>query len=322
MGISVRNTLMPAASPAIKSRPSWVIIVNPASANGRTGRDWLHNQSLLEGLLPKFEAWLTEYPGHARLLAQKARDLGFSTIAVHGGDGTINEVVNGLLCSSQGDPTLALFPSGTGADLVRTLGIPHPLKKAVGPALKGSSQRIDVGLVQFEDLQGHPSQRYFINVTDVGFGGDLVRFVNSHSKKLGGKLSFFRGLLVTLFRYKNRTIRITLDNKAPFQVRASSIVVANGQYFGGGMWVAPPARLDDGILDVVAVGDVSKREVLTNIPRLYRGTLAAHPKVRTYQARQLELTSKEEVLIDLDGELVGRLPASFQILSQKIKILC
>jgi diacylglycerol kinase (ATP) len=145
--------------------------------------------------------------------------------------------------------------------------------------------------------------------------------VNSHSKRLGGKLSFLQGLLVTLFRYKNKNIQMTIDAGEPLELRASSIVVANGQYFGGGMWVAPKADLNDGMFDVVVVGDVSQREVLANTSRLYRGTLAAHPKVTTYQARTIELDSAEEVLIDLDGELVGRLPARFQMGSQKIPVL-
>ncbi len=213
------------------------------------------------------------------------------------------------------------MPSGTGADLVRTLGISHSLSDAARQARQGSAHPIDIGQVQFTDLEGRPVQRYFVNVTDVGFGGDLVRYVNSHSKRLGGKLSFLKGVLVTLFRYQNKKVHIAIDEKEDFEVRASSIVVANGQYFGGGMWVAPEARLDDGYFNLVVIGDVSKTEVLANITRLYRGTIAEHPKVKTFQARTIELTSEEEVFIDLDGELVGRLPARFQILPQKLPVI-
>lgn len=298
-----------------------MVIVNPASANGSTGRNWSRNEPVLRKLLPPFEAWQTTHPGHALELAQKAVDLGFETIAIHGGDGTVNEVVNGLLGRSPNGHPIALLPSGTGADLVRTLGISHSLAKAARTSCQASRRPIDVGEIHFTDLTGRQSKRFFVNVTDVGFGGDLVRYVNSHSKGLGGKLSFLQGLLVTLFRYHNKRIRVTIDAGEPWELRASSIVVANGQYFGGGMWVAPKADLSDGLFEVIVVGDVTKREVLANTSRLYRGTLAEHPKVTTYQARTIELDSEEEVLIDLDGELVGRLPARFQMGPQKLAVL-
>jgi YegS/Rv2252/BmrU family lipid kinase len=301
--------------------PSWLLIVNPASADGRTGRQWSGNETLLRKLLPPFESWHTTHSGHARELAQKAVGLGFKVIAVHGGDGTFNEVVNGILNHSLAPTPLAFLPNGTGADLVRTLGISHSLPDAARQACQGAVQQIDIGQVQFMDLEGRPAQRYFVNVTDVGFGGDLVHYVNSHSKRLGGKLSFLKGLLVTLFRYQNKRVRIALDDQEGFEQKASSIVIANGQYFGGGMWVAPEARLDDGYLNLVVIGDVSKTEVLTNVTRLYRGTIAEHPKVRTSPARSIELTSEEEVLIDLDGELVGRLPARFEILPRKLPVI-
>ncbi len=301
--------------------PSWIVIVNPASADGRTGRQWSGNETILRDQLPPFEAWHTTHPGHGRELGQKAVDLGFTTIAVHGGDGTFNEVANGLLNRPTPGVALAFLPNGTGADLVRTLGISHSLPDAARQAREGSIQPIDIGHVQFTDLEGRPAQRHFVNVTDVGFGGDLVRYVNSHSKRLGGKLSFLKGLLVTLFQYQNKRVHVALDEKEDFEIRASSIVVANGQYFGGGMWVAPKARLDDGFFNLVIIGDVSKTEVLANITRLYRGTIAEHPKVRTFQTRSIEMTSNEEVFIDLDGELVGRLPARFQILPQKLPVI-
>jgi len=305
----------------MQNHPPWVVIVNPASADGRTGRQWSRNETLLRNLLPPFEVWPTTHPGHARELSEKAVQSGYTTIAVHGGDGTFNEVVNGILNPSSPPIPLALLPSGTGADLVRTLGISHSLPEAARQAVGGSAQPIDIGQVQFTDMEGRPVQRYFVNVTDGGFGGDLVRYVNSHSKRLGGKLSFLKGVLVTLFQYQNKRVHISIDEKEDFEIRASSVVIANGQYFGGGMWVAPEARLEDGYFNLVVIGDVSKMEVLTNITRLYRGTIAEHPKVETFQARSIELTSEEEVLIDLDGELVGRLPARFQILPKKLPII-
>ena len=174
----------------MSQNPSWILIANPASADGRTGRQWPENETLFRNLLPPFEAWHTTNPGQALELAQKALDLGVTTIAVHGGDGTFNEVVNGIVDHSSGPIPLALLPSGTGADLVRTLGISHSLADAARQARQGSVHPIDIGQVSFTDLEGRPVQRYFVNVTDVGFGGDLVRYVNSHSKRLGENSAF------------------------------------------------------------------------------------------------------------------------------------
>jgi diacylglycerol kinase (ATP) len=305
-----------------RDRPAWVVIVNPVSADGRTGRDWPKNEPLLRRLLPPFTVWTTDGPNQATELAYRAVEQGYTTVAVHGGDGTVNEVVNGLLGHPRFDSmSLAILPYGTGADLVRTLGISHSLTAAAGQAGGNVFQTIDLGVARFLDLNGNPCQRHFLNVTDVGFGGDVVRYVNTHSKRWGGKFSFFRGLLFTLFQYRNKRIRIGLNDRPPFEVKASSIVIANGQYFGGGMWVAPPARMDDGVLEVVVVGDVSRMEVLTNTRRLYRGTLSDHPKVQVFSAQTISLESEEEVFIDMDGELVGRLPVGFELLPKKIKIL-
>jgi diacylglycerol kinase (ATP) len=302
--------------------PHWVVIVNPASANGRTGRRWEKTADTFRRLLPPFEAVFTAAPHQAGALALAAAERGAGTIGVHGGDGTVNEVINGLIegAAALGKTDMALLPSGTGADLVRSLGVPHSLTRAAIRAAGGQLRSVDVCLAEFVDLAGNPRRRYFINVADIGFGGEVVRYVNSRSKGLGGRISFLRGLLATLFRYANKRIRVYLDEQPPFEVRANAMVIANGQYFGGGMWVAPPARVDDGRLEVVVVGNVTKAEVLTNIPRLYRGTLAKHPKVQTWQAEKVLLESEEEVLIDLDGELVGRLPVRITTLPGKIRI--
>jgi diacylglycerol kinase (ATP) len=308
--------------PPDREFPPWVVIINPESANGSTGRNWPRHEPLLRSILPPFEAWQTTYPGHARELARKAAEKGFDVIAVHGGDGTVNEVVNGLLDSPHPPCTLALLPNGTGADLVRTLKIPHSLTKAAEKTLESNVQTVDIGQAFLTDLQGRPTHRYFLNVADVGFGGDLVQYVNGRTKILGGKITFLQGLLATLFRYANKNVRLTLDEGQPMDLRASSIVVANGQYFGGGMWVAPGADMRDGRFEIVVIGEVSRWEIVTNTSRLYRGTISEHPKVTTAAARTIQLDSEEEVLIDMDGELVGRLPARFEILPQKLSVIC
>jgi YegS/Rv2252/BmrU family lipid kinase len=301
----------------------WAVIVNPISANGSTGKRWPRTSRILRDLLPPFQAKLTAGPGHARSLAFQAVEEGAEVILVHGGDGTLNEVVNGYLSHPKHERTaLALLPHGTGSDFAKTLELPRDPERAATQLLSGHEKRLDVGLATFPGPPQGANQRYFVNIADIGFGGELVQYVNSRSKRLGGKLSFLRGLLVTLRHYRNKNLRISLEDGETMHVVASSVIVANGQYFGGGMWVAPRASLTDGYLDIVVVGDVTRREVIANLSRLYRGTLAEHPKVQTFPARQLDVASGETTHVEMDGELSGALPVSIRIQPEAIRFLC
>jgi diacylglycerol kinase (ATP) len=299
----------------------WRVMVNPAAADGRTGRRWKAREPLLRRILPDFEVYFTEGPGHAVVLGRRAAEEGVPVLAVHGGDGTINEAVNGLLSVEGPLPALAVLPGGTGADWVRSSGIPHSLAAAAHVARNGSPRPMDLGRVQFLHPDGRRMERYFANVADVGFGGELVRYVNGRSKRWGGRITFFQGLIRTLFNYGNKEMEILLDEGERLRMRTCSVVVANGQFFGGGMWVAPQARVDDGFLEVVVIGDVTKTEFLTHLGLLYRGTIARHPKVRTFRAKTVALHSDDEVWIDADGEEVGLLPARFEILPEKICLI-
>jgi len=179
-------------------------------------------------------------------------------------------------------------------------------------------RRIDIGRATFIDRSGHQAQRLFVNVGDVGFSGAVVERVNRSSKALGGFLSYLGGLVTTLLTYSNKLVHITIDGRVEEIGVVNAVVVANGQYFGGGMWVAPTAQVDDGLFDIAVIGDVGKVEVIGNVPKLYRGTLASHPKVRYFRGRNVTVTSGDEVLLDLDGEQPGRAPVTFQLLPQAL----
>ncbi|MDZ7374202.1 MAG: diacylglycerol kinase family lipid kinase [candidate division KSB1 bacterium] len=300
----------------------WTIIVNPASANGSTGRRWPRTQQVLRSMLPPFRSYLTEGPGHAERLAHDAIDAGSEVLVVHGGDGTLNEVVNGYLKHPRHEETcLALLPHGTGSDFAKTLGIPRNPRKAALRLVSASERRFDVGLATFSAGGENQTQRYFVNMADIGFGGELVQYVDSHSKRLGGRLSFLRGLLATLVHYRNKPVRLSVDGDDAGERVVSSVIVGNGQYFGGGMWAAPTASPTDGWLDVVVIGDVSRREVIANLGRLYYGTLAEHPKVETLRARRLSVTSPDRLFVEMDGELCGTSPVAFEVIPGALRIL-
>lgn len=296
-------------------------IVNPKAANGRAGRVWSACGHILKEVLKQpFEVRFTERAGHAVELAREAALQGLDPIVAAGGDGTVNEVVNGL-GEALAHTRLGILSLGTGKDLVKTLGIPPDIRLAAQVIAEGVVRRIDLGRATFMDHQGRQSQRLFVNVGDVGFSGAVVARVNRSSKALGGFLSYLGGLLTTLATYSNKLVHLTIDELIDEIAVVNAVVVANGQYFGGGMWVAPQARPDDGLLEVAVIGDVGRLEVVGNVPRLYRGTLAEHPKVRYFRGRRVTVTSGDEVLLDLDGEQPGRAPVTFEVLPGALSCL-
>ncbi|MDZ7338250.1 MAG: diacylglycerol kinase family lipid kinase [candidate division KSB1 bacterium] len=297
------------------------VIVNPKAANGRAGREWPVCARVLSDVLKEpFEVRFTERAGHAIELAREAAAQGFDLVVAAGGDGTVNEVVNGL-AAALAHTRLGILSLGTGKDLVKTLGIPPDIRRAAEVLAGGTVWRVDLGRAIFVDHQGGHNQRLFVNVGDVGFSGAVVARVNRSSKALGGFLSYLGGLVTTLATYSNKLVHLTIDEVIDEIVTVNAVVVANGQYFGGGMWVAPEARADDGLFEVVVIGDVGRLEVIGNVPRLYRGTLGAHPKVRYFRGRRVTVTSGDEVLLDLDGEQPGRAPVTFELLPQALSCL-
>ncbi len=297
------------------------IIVNPKAGNGRAGRTWPTCAHILKEVLgEEFEVHFTQRPGHAGELAQLAAAQGFEVVVAAGGDGTVNEVVNGL-GEALARTRLGIISLGSGRDLVRTLGIPTDIRLAVHTLTAGAVRCIDLGRASFVDHQGRQTQRLFVNVGDVGFSGAVVARVNRGGKALGGFLSYLGGLVSTLATYSNKLVHLTIDELIDEIVVVNAVVVANGQYFGSGMWVAPQARADDGLFEVAVIGDVGRLEVIGNVPRLYRGTLAEHPKVRYFRGRRVKVTSGDQVLLDLDGEQPGRVPVTFDILPQALTCL-
>jgi len=298
------------------------VIVNPVAANGAVGKRWPQMRDTLQAEGGQFDASFTEGPNHATELAREALSAGYQTIVAVGGDGTLHEVVNGLVREGLVDPAvnLGIIPGGTGADSVRTLGIPHDYRAACHRLLRGKPDCIDLGLITCVS-QGQEVQRYFLNVAGLGFDGEVAERVNRSSKALGGTIPFLSSLFVKLLTYQNKTVEVTLDGQQRLQQKANSVVVCNGCYVGGSMHIAPRAALDDGLFDVIIIGDTSKLEIVANVPRIYRGTHLSHPKVDEYRAREVRVKARERMFLQADGELIGEAPATFQIIPQALHVL-
>jgi diacylglycerol kinase (ATP) len=299
------------------------VVMNPASAGGRTLRRWPATLRALRTAGVDFEVHRTTEPGDATHAVRGALRSGRRTIVAVGGDGTLNEVVNGFFDEAGapigGDAVLGLLPSGTGGDFRRAVGIPRDLDAAARLIALGSVRHIDAGRIEFADGQ----RRFFVNIADCGMGGEVVERVNRSRYKGGGvrgSAMFLGTSLSTLLGYVARTARIEIDGTA-FDRSVRSVVIANGLYFGGGMRVAPGAVLDDGQFDVVIIGDTGRTRALTGIPSLYLGRHLNRAEVEVYRARVVRVTCDgEPMLFDVEGEQVGTTPATLTCLPEAITL--
>jgi len=295
-----------------------VFLVNPASDNGATGKRWpelAHRASVL-GL--NGETLLTEHPGHAIELAEQAVRSGAELVVAVGGDGTVNETANGIMRAGS-DAELAVVAIGTGMDFVRTYGIPARFEDAIRAALAGTTRTIDLGRVSFRTWAGEEAERYVCNVGSVGMSAAVARRANGMSKVLGGRATFFYALVRVFLEWENTVVTVELDGERR-SGRMHDVIVANGQYHGGAMWLAPEASPDDGLFDVLTIGDVTKLDFVTTAPKLYRGKHLSHPKVDLVRARVVSVDAHDPLPIELDGEQVGTTPARFEVVPGALRV--
>jgi YegS/Rv2252/BmrU family lipid kinase len=300
-------------------------IVNPNAAKGSTGKEWPRIKTVAENRLGPFQAYITAKPTEATQFARMALRAGAGLVICVGGDGTLNEVVNGFM-GEDGHPVrpaadLGFIPSGTGCDFRRSALVPRDVEEALDLISSSEARPIDLGRLEFKDHNGTRAQRYFLNVTSFGLGGEVDERVNRGGNLFGGFVSFIWATLVSLLVYHKKHIRLKVDAAFDQHVTIWNVAVANGQYHGGGMWVAPAASLIDGLFHVTVVGDLSLPEVFRELPNLYNGKIYQVKKVRTVTGKRVEAYSDQHVLLDVDGEQPGRLPAVFEMVSGTLRFI-
>lgn len=296
-----------------------VFLVNPASANGSTGRRWpeLARRAAASGL--EGDTLFSERPGHLADLAREAALGGAERLVVVGGDGTVHEVVDGLLRAGLGERVeLALLPLGTGKDFARSLRIPSRLDAALEVARSGRVRTIDAGRATYTTDDGE-AQAFFANFAGAGISGAIARRANETSKALGGRASFFWATIAVFSRWKPSEMQVEIDGEAR-QARLLEALAMNGDYTAGGMWVSPESTPDDGSFDVVLIGDFSKREFTTTFPKIYRGRHVGHPKVAIVRARELRVDAATPLPIVLDGEQPGKTPVRFELVPRALRV--
>ena len=299
-------------------------IVNPHAAAGSAGRSWPTIMALAEDRLGPFSTYFTTGPGDAIELTRQALIQDAEVIVCVGGDGTLNEVVNGLMGEEgpiRPEAKLGFIPRSTGCDLAKTVHIYRELDRALDIIKDAHTRILDLGRIRYQDRRGQPFYRYFHNVTSFGLGGEVDERANRTTKAFGGFLSFLWAMVISLLKYNKKKIHLKVDKSFDGEITIWNVAVANGQYHGGGMWVAPEARVDDGLFHVTVVGDLTLPEVFWNLPKLYNGKIYQVEQVSSFVGNRVEAFSDQRVLLDVDGEQIGALPVVIEVVPRAVHLI-
>jgi len=304
-------------------KENYLVIINPNAGNGKGKKDWKEISGHLEKMKIPYSARFTEKKGHAIEITKESVAAGYRKIITIGGDGTLNEVVNGIFENTSchvSDITMGLIPVGTGNDWGRMFGIPLNYEKAVSIISEGKVMKHDAGLISYYN-GSEKKERYFINIAGLGFESVVVLKTNHHKDRgHGGRLIYFYSLLTSLISYRNTRAEIIIDGVSKY-ADIFSVNIGNGRYCGGGMRQTPFARPDDGILDVTVIKGMGKLEIIRNLKILYDGTILSHPKVEGFKCKSVKVLSDSIIYTEADGESLGHTPAEFSIIPSALNII-
>jgi diacylglycerol kinase (ATP) len=298
------------------------VIVNPAAGSRIAGRRWDRLAKGLRSSLGDFEHAFTQAPGGATRRARTALHEGFEMLVAVGGDGTLNEVVCGFFEGAVPiAPTavLGVVALGTGGDFGRTLG-QRNVESACARLAGRDTRSIDVGLARFTGHDGTPATRIFINVASFGVSGLVARLVNSRLKSVSGQLAFTLATLRALARYRDQSVTLQFDDLPPRTMALTNGAFGNGRFFGAGMQVAPTAQLDDGLLDVTLWSGFGLRAFIQKRRSLYDGSHVRERGAEVLKIRRAIASSEAPLLVELDGESVGRLPLQVEVLPGALRL--
>lgn len=301
-----------------------LFIANPAAARGALKKSWPELLALIKKKIKNFDACFTKRPREATLLTRQALKKKYDLVVAVGGDGTLNECVNGFF--NEGKPIstktrLGVLPHGRGSDLARCLGIPRETEKALDHLTTRHVRALDVGSVRYTDYEGQKRIRYFINIANVGIVAKVVEKSRQCPHLLGSRAAYLYGTLRGALEYRSLPVIYSCGGKS-HEKKILNLVIANGQYFGSGMKVAPKAKLDDGAFDILSVGCVSFFNFLKNLPKLYQGNHLNLPQVDTFRTKRIVVLPKNgfpPLFVEMDGETVGKIPAVFEVVPRAIR---
>jgi diacylglycerol kinase (ATP) len=308
-----------------------LVILNPNSQGGKTGARSDELCRVIERYLGAVDVAKTERPRHAVALAEEAANAAREVVIAVGGDGTIHEVVNGLMRAKDRGlvvPKLGIVGQGTGGDLRRSLGLEHRLDRYCQVIAAGKTRTIDVGRLRYRAHDGAEATAFFVNILGVGLGGLVDRYITRSARRFGGTVAYFTSTLKALARSEVGQVRCRArlgGEEREYRLSTRTLAICNGRYFGGGMEVAPMATLDDGLFHVVSLGDAPKLEFFVSSLSIYRGKHIELPKVQVFPCDSIDIELenpriREEFPLDVDGEPLGLLPLRVDLVPRALSI--
>ena len=300
-----------------------LVIVNPKSRNGSTARTYPAFEPRLRDAIGDFDVEWTKARGDAERIAREAARAGVERILVAGGDGSAGEATTGILSAGLGDrTTLGVLPMGTGADLLRTVGVPRDIEVVLDHLKRETGRTVDAGRVVFRGRDGSERTRFFLNASTCGLGADVTRRVDESSKRLGGFVSFLSATLRSVAGYRARPASVWIDGDCCYEGPLLLACVMNGRFFGGGMHAAPDAEIDDGFFEVLVIPQVPLTKFLGEFPQIYRGRLKEVDVVRSGRGREIEVRCEPGAIeMEIDGEPLGGPPAHYEVLPGAIRLV-
>jgi YegS/Rv2252/BmrU family lipid kinase len=305
------------------NKATWIAIVNLTAGGGKTKKDWPLIAQILQKEGIRYEPFFTERRLHASIIARTKIKEGYSKIIVVGGDGTMNEVINGVFAQRRIHTTgvmLGMISVGTGNDWAKTFNIPSDYEGAVRTIKQQKTFIQDAGLVTYQ-RNGKMWNRYFINIAGMGFGARVVERSNiMKTRGKSGPLLYFYNIFTSLMGYRSKKAVIEIDGTS-YNRKIFSLNVGIGKYNGGGMIQVPHAVADDGLYSITLIKKIGKLNVIANIGRLYNGNIVNHSKVETYMAKNVQIAGSPLLQLETDGETLGHLPVSFQIIPRSVRVI-
>ena len=302
------------------------VIVNPQAGNGRTSKIWLSVDSALKQIIGPFKSIQTTCRGDAKNLTRQELENGAVRIVAVGGDGHLNEVLNGFIENDlpvSTDAALSFLMTGTGCDFHRSLGITANLLSAVENLKHAKVRQIDVGKVTFTKSDSTKQVRYFDNIASFGLSGAVDRCIENSRPPafLKGTPLFLWATIKTVLTHPNQAVKFQIDDGPEQQIQTRLGLLANGRYFGGAMLAAPEAELDNGMLDLLMLKEISLAKFLWHLPKIYKGNHLKIPEVFFQKVRRFTASSTEQIILDIDGESPGYLEATFEVLPRILKLI-
>jgi len=305
-----------------------LFIINPVSGGGAALKAWRTARLALQTTGLTIREHVTARAGEAIEATRDALTRGITRIVAVGGDGTLSEVVNGYLDDNgralNPQAAIGVLPGVTGADFCKTLGM-TARAQAIRAISGATSKIIDAGRITFNDEGGQAFTRAFVNLASFGLGGDTAMWVNrwrgKRSRLLKGRAKYALAALRALDGYRNHGVRVRLDQESELDIDSNLLVVANGKFAGGGMMLAPDARLDDGLFDVILADGATRWDIIEELPRIGRGGHLKNPKVSQHRARTISITAREPLAIDVDGDFAGYTPAELVVLPSVVRLM-